>query len=164
MSNSTDSLAAAVGAALLHHRWQLATAESCTGGLVGAAITAVPGASAYYLGGLIAYSNVVKERLLGVPTEILAAHGAVSAPCAAAMAAGGRARFAADVAVATTGIAGPGGGSADKPVGLVFIAVAHPAGSVVERHVFPGDRLAVQRATVQAALRLLLAHIAPPAP
>jgi PncC family amidohydrolase len=134
------------------------TAESCTGGGVGYAITAVPGASEVYLGGVVSYDNAVKRDTLGVPQDVLAQHGAVSAECAAAMANGVRERLKADLAVSTTGIAGPGGGSADKPVGLVWFAVASKSEVLTEKKLFPGDRAAVRNAAIEYALDLLLAH------
>jgi nicotinamide-nucleotide amidase len=138
---------------------KLGTAESCTGGLVGARLTDVAGASDVYVGGVISYSNEVKERRLGVPAAILAHHGAVSAEAAQAMAEGARSELGADTAVAVTGIAGPGGGSAEKPVGLVYISVVALGRADTERFVFSGDREAVRaRATAQSlhALRRLL--------
>jgi nicotinamide-nucleotide amidase len=137
----------------------LAAAESCTGGLVSARLTAVPGASDVFLGGVVAYSNEVKLRELGVPPEVLERHGAVSAEAAEAMAEGARTELGADVAVAVTGVAGPGGGTPDKPVGLVFVTVARPQERSTQRLVFSGDREAVRtRATAVAlhALRRLL--------
>ncbi|MET1010088.1 MAG: CinA family nicotinamide mononucleotide deamidase-related protein [Gaiellaceae bacterium] len=137
----------------------LATAESCTGGMVGARLTDAAGASDVYLGGVVAYSNAVKESRLGVPPEVLARHGAVSAEAAEAMAAGALGELGADVAVAVTGIAGPGGGTPEKPVGLVYIAAIAPGGSSTRRFVFSGDREAVRaRATAQSlhGLRRLL--------
>ncbi len=131
----------------------LATAESCTGGLVAAALTAIPGSSASVLGGFVTYSNDQKMALLGVSEGVLATVGAVSEDCARSMAEGARLATGADIAVSTTGIAGPGGATADKPVGLVFIGVASQGQATrVERHVFPGDRAAVRAATVAAAL------------
>lgn len=133
----------------------IATAESCTGGLVADALTDVPGSSGSVLGGLVAYSDQLKHDMLDVPGATLAAHGAVSAQVALAMATGARDRFGADLAVAVTGIAGPGGGTEGKPVGLVYVAVAYPGGADVERHVWGGDRLANKRASAGAALELL---------
>lgn len=133
-----------------------ATAESCTGGLIGGAITAEPGISKCYPGGVVSYSNEVKHDLLGVSNEIFDTVGAVSENCATAMAEGARRRFSADYAVAVTGIAGPGGGTPDKPVGLVYIATANPSGTKVTRNIFPGDRAEVRNATVAKALRQLL--------
>jgi nicotinamide-nucleotide amidase len=129
----------------------LATAESCTGGLVGARLTDVAGSSAVFLGGVIPYSNAAKQTQLGVPAEMLAEFGAVSAEVAAAMAHGARDRLGADVAVAVTGIAGPGGGTEDKPVGLVYVHAAGPIGERELRLDFPGDRETIRgRATVAA--------------
>ena len=142
--------------ALLARRQTLATAESCTGGLVGAALTGLPGSSAWYLGGVVAYANELKIRLLGVPAEILAAHGAVSLETARAMAAGARAATGADFAVAITGIAGPSGGTPEKPVGLVYIGVAAPHGTATFKHHFSGSRAEIRQAATEAALRHLL--------
>ena len=140
-------------------RLTCATAESCTGGGVGFAITAVPGSSAVFRGGVVSYDNSVKRGVLGVPDEVLAAKGAVSSECAAAMAEGARRILEADLAVSTTGIAGPEGGSADKPVGLVWFALASKSGTVSERKVFPGDRKAVRTAAIEHALRLVLSAV-----
>lgn len=134
----------------------VATAESCTGGLVAHAITEIAGASAYFRGAFVTYANDVKRDQLGVAQELLDAHGAVSAQVARAMAEGARARLGADVAVAVTGIAGPGGGSAEKPVGLTYVAVADDAGVDVRRHLWTGDRGANKRDSAVSALELLL--------
>ena len=134
----------------------VATAESCTGGLVAHAITEVPGSSAHFRGGVVAYSNAVKESELHVPAEVLRAHGAVSAQVARAMAEGARAAIGTDFAVAVTGVAGPDGGTEAKRVGLTYIAVAGPAGAEVRRHVWSGDRRANKLASARAALELLL--------
>jgi nicotinamide-nucleotide amidase len=135
--------------------WTLATAESITGGLIGARLTTVPGSSDVVLGGVIAYANDVKERELGVPAELLSAYGAVSAETAAAMAAGVRARLGADVGVSVTGIAGPGGGSAEKPVGLVYVHAETPeVGGGIEFS-FPADRETIRTRAVVAALHLI---------
>lgn len=134
-----------------------ATAESCTGGGVGYAITSVSGASAVFWGGVISYDNSVKRDLLGVPAEILETKGAVSPECAAAMAEGARKRTCTDLAVSITGIAGPGGGSAEKPVGLVWFGVASKSGAVTDKKIFSGDRDAVRASAIEHALRLLLA-------
>ncbi|MGB2953745.1 MAG: competence/damage-inducible protein A [Gaiellaceae bacterium] len=133
----------------------LATAESSTGGLVAARLTAVPGASAVFVGGLVAYADEVKTSGLGVPEELLERHGAVSAETAAAMAAGARARFHADVAVAVTGVAGPGGGTPEKPVGLVHVCAAGPDGELAQRLQLPGDREAVRGRAAAVALHLV---------
>jgi PncC family amidohydrolase len=135
---------------------RVATAESCTGGTVAARLTSQPGSSAYVVGGVVAYANGVKERVLGVPAAVLASPGAVSEACAQAMAGGVRNLLGATHAVSTTGIAGPEGGTARKPVGLVYIGIATPGGTRVERHVFPGDRQAVIAASSDRALELLL--------
>jgi nicotinamide-nucleotide amidase len=133
----------------------LATAESCTGGLIGARLTDVAGASDVFVGGVIAYSNDVKERELGVPPELLREHGAVSAEVGAAMAAGARRELGADVAVADTGIAGPGGGTPEKPVGLVFLAVDGPDGARTARVQLSGDRETVRARATALALHML---------
>lgn len=136
-----------------------ATAESCTGGGVGFAITAVAGSSAVFWGGVVSYDNSVKHGVLGVPEEILATKGAVSSECAAAMADGARRLIKTDLAVSITGIAGPGGGSADKPVGLVWFGLASKSGVFAEKKVFSGDREAVRAAAIEHALRLLLSAV-----
>ena len=133
-----------------------ATAESCTGGGVGSALTSVPGASAVFLGGVISYANSVKQGVLGVPEEVLSTHGAVSPECAEAMAAGARRLIGADLAVSLTGIAGPGGGTPGKPTGLVWFALASACGVSTEKRVFPGDRATVRAAAVEHAMQMLL--------
>lgn len=135
---------------------RVAVAESCTGGRVGDALTDLAGSSGYVAGGVIAYEDAAKAALLGVSPVALGAHGAVSAQVALAMAEGARERFAADLAVAVTGIAGPGGGTAEKPVGLTYIAVADATGGTVRRHVWSGDREANKAASARGALELLL--------
>jgi PncC family amidohydrolase len=137
----------------------VSTAESCTGGLVAHAITEIAGSSAYFLGAFVTYADDVKRDQLGVPAELLAAHGAVSAQVARAMAEGARARLGTDLAVAITGIAGPGGGSAEKPVGLTYVAVADGDGADVRRHLWTGDRSANKRDSAAAALDLLLERL-----
>jgi nicotinamide-nucleotide amidase len=134
--------------------FSLATAESCTGGLVAARLTDVPGSSDVFLGGVVAYSNDVKVRELDVPEELLAAHGAVSAEAAEAMARGARERFGADVAIAVTGVAGPGGGTPEKPVGLVFHHVAGPNGEEASHFQLPGEREWIRSRATVAALHL----------
>ena len=153
-------LAEQVGRTCLERGLSLVTAESCTGGLIGHALTEVAGSSAYYLGGAISYSDQLKEQLLGVPAALISAHGAVSREVAVAMAVGARAAFGADVAVSVTGIAGPGGGSALKPVGSTWVAVADAAGQLSERHDWDGDRSANKRASAGAALALLARRLA----
>lgn len=134
---------------------RIATAESCTGGLIGGCLTEIAGSSAAMDRGFIVYSNEAKRDVLGVPTALLEAHGAVSAEVAAAMASGARDRASVDIAVAVTGIAGPGGATAEKPVGLVHLAVAVGNRIDAVREIFPGDRRAVRAASVEAALRML---------
>lgn len=139
----------------------LSTAESCTGGLVAAALTAVAGSSAVFERGFVTYSNEAKTEILGVPEALLAQHGAVSEPVARAMAEGAIAHSRADIAVSITGIAGPDGGSAEKPVGLVHFATARRDGrTLVEKRVFPGDRDAIRLAAVACALKLIAGRLA----
>lgn len=137
----------------------MATAESCTGGLIAGACTEVSGSSDWFERGFVTYSNAAKTELLGVPAELIAQHGAVSEPVARAMAAGARAHSPAHVAVAVTGVAGPTGGSADKPVGTVWFGWATPAGTFTEHQCFDGGRAAVRAATVRHALAGLLQRL-----
>ncbi len=134
----------------------VATAESCTGGLVATTITEVAGSSGYFLGGVVSYADAAKASLLGVPEATLAAHGAVSAQVAVAMASGARARFAATLAVSITGVAGPDGGSDAKPVGLTYVGLASATGTEVRRLVFDGDRAGNREAAALAALEWLI--------
>ncbi len=156
MPDTMDDIAARVLAAAKEAEVTMATAESCTGGRVAAAITSVPGASGPYLGGVVAYSNDMKISLLGVEPGALARHGAVSPEIAAAMAEGARHAAGADLAVATTGIAGPGGGTHDKPVGTVWFGLSGPTGTTSWTKRFEGDREAVQRGATREALEALL--------
>ena len=142
--------------ALIEKKITCATAESCTGGGVGYAITGVAGSSAVFWGGIISYDNSVKRDVLGVPENVLATVGAVSQECAAAMAKGVRRLLKTDLAVSVTGIAGPGGGTAEKPVGLVWFGLASKTGTITEKKIFPGDREAVRTAAIEHALTLLL--------
>jgi nicotinamide-nucleotide amidase len=159
-----ESLAAVVGRALRSRGYTLSVAESCTGGLIGAMLTAVPGSSDYLILDAVTYANAAKERVLGVEPEILRGHGAVSAECVRAMALGARRVSGADISVAVSGVAGPGGGSPDKPVGLVWIAVATDDEVDVVSRRFKGDRAAVQRAAAYAALELVRARCRGPLP
>ncbi len=134
----------------------LATAESCTGGSVAARIVSVSGSSAYFLGGIVSYSNEVKHGVLGVPWPILEERGAVSPECARAMAAGARSVIGSDIAVSTTGIAGPAGGTPRKPVGLVYIGIATPTWLEAFEFHFDGDRARIIEQSVQHALARLL--------
>lgn len=154
-SRLVDVLAAAASARGV----TIATAESCTGGLVGAALTARPGSSKWYVGGAVAYADAAKSELLGVSPRLIERAGAVSGEVAAAMARGARERLGADVAVSVTGIAGPGGGVPGKPVGTVWLGVDAPFGAAATHHRFPGDRAAVRDAAVRAALLLLVAWV-----
>ena len=156
MDQEGFDLARQTGLRLCSAGWRVATAESCSGGLVGHLLTEIAGSSAYFQGGLIAYDNAVKRDLLGVAPETLQTVGAVSADCAVEMANGARKLFGTEVAIATTGIAGPGGGSPEKPVGLVYIAIATPSGTRCERHLFDGDRTFNKQQTALRALELLL--------
>jgi nicotinamide-nucleotide amidase len=139
--------------------WTLATAESCTGGLVAARLTSVPGSSEVFVGGIVAYANEVKVEELGVLEELLAEHGAVSAEAAAAMAAGARTRVGADVAVSVTGVAGPDGGTPEKPVGLVYLHAVGPEGERAGEFSLPGDRATVRARATVAALHLVRALV-----
>jgi PncC family amidohydrolase len=157
-----NDLAAQLLAALRGRGWTLATAESCTGGLLGDALTDIAGSSDVYLGGVVAYANSAKIALLGVPAEVLASVGAVSSMTAAAMATGARRQFGAQVALSTTGIAGPGGGSPEKPVGLVYLGLATPDGVWTERHLWPGDRRANKVHSAERALAWAIERLAGP--
>jgi PncC family amidohydrolase len=139
----------------------VATAESCTGGLIGHALTSVPGSSDYFLGGIISYANEVKTGLLDVPASAIEHHGAVSAQVAVAMAEGVRAQIGCDYGVAVTGVAGPGGGTEAKPVGLTYVAAAGPDGHEVRRHLWTGDREENKTHSAAAALELLLELLEP---
>ena len=134
----------------------LATAESCTGGGIGAALTAIPGSSAVYKGGIISYTNWVKHNLLGVDQHLLDALGAVSAPVAEAMAKGAREAIQADIAVSVTGLAGPGGDEFGNPVGLVFIGYSDAGKTLSRRFLFPGSREEIRQAACREALKFIL--------
>ena len=133
----------------------LAIAESCTGGLIGDRLTNIAGASAFFLLGIIAYNNAAKTKILGVSSALFKKHGAVSAPVASAMAQGVRKILKTDYGLSVTGIAGPGGGSKSKPVGLVFIAVSTKQKTFVQKFLFKGTRLAIKKKASQAALKML---------
>jgi nicotinamide-nucleotide amidase len=148
----------ALAEALRARGWCIASAESCTGGLIAAACTAVAGSSDWFERGVVTYSNAAKTTLLGVPEALIAAHGAVSEAVVRAMAEGMRARAPVQLAVAVTGIAGPGGAVPGKPVGTVWLATAGAAGTRAERLQLDGDRDAVRRQTVAIALERLLAR------
>jgi PncC family amidohydrolase len=152
-------LAEQVGHLLLARGLTLALAESCTGGLIGNLITDVPGSSNYFLGSAVTYANSAKENILGVRRATILAHGAVSAETAAEMAAGARGIFGADIAVAVTGIAGPGGGLPGKPTGTVFIHLSAAAADLAEHHIWGSDRLGNKRLSAEAALRLMIRYL-----
>lgn len=135
--------------------WSIATAESCTGGMVAAAITDIPGASTVFRGGVVAYHNQIKQQLLGVPQEILEQCGAVSRECVAAMLEGAARTLEADCVIATSGIAGPGGGTKEKPVGLVFVGCRTPRAIRVEKFIFNGDRRQVRQQAVDTAMTMM---------
>ncbi len=157
MNKEIQALSETVLGACRAARLKLATAESCTGGMVAAALTDIAGSSDVVERGFVTYSNAAKTELLGVPPEMIAAHGAVSAQVATAMVQGALARAPVDVAVSITGIAGPGGATKGKPVGLVYFGIARKGSAArVERHTFQGDRAAVRAASTQRALELLL--------
>lgn len=149
-----------VGGALAARGLTVCTAESCTGGLIASRLTDVPGSSRYLQGGIVAYSNALKQQLLNVDERTLIDHGAVSEQTAGAMAQGARTLLKTDFALSVTGIAGPGGGTADKPVGLTYIGLAGADDLlIVRRHVWQGDRVSNKLASVDAALMLLLQHL-----
>ncbi len=147
-----------VGSYFIQAGMTLATAESCTGGLIAHRLTNVSGASAYFLGSVVAYHNSVKHALLGVPEDVLAAHGAVSEETAWDMAEGVRRLIGATYGLAVTGVAGPSGGSPEKPVGLVFLAVAREDGTAVIRRQFSGTREEIKAQTAETAIKLLLEY------
>jgi PncC family amidohydrolase len=159
MRMKSQPLAQQIGELLRARGLTLAVAESCTGGLLGDLITDIPGSSDYFLGGVLSYSNQVKQGLLGVQAETLATQGAVSAQCAAEMAQGVRRLVQSDVALSVTGIAGPGGGSADKPTGLTYLHLSAPGCERGMRFVWPGDRRANKLDSALAALSLLLEYL-----
>lgn len=162
--DTSTRLGVAVGQALRAQGATVATAESCTGGLIASRLTDVAGSSAYVVGGVVAYDNAVKVGLLKVPESLLIAHGAVSEPVARAMAQGVQALLGTDYALSVTGIAGPGGGTPEKPVGLTYIGLAGPGGKVqVQRHVWQSSRVGNKQHSADAALSLLLSvlHAAP---
>lgn len=159
LSPNGDVMDAGIGALLLHHGCTIATAESCTGGLVAARIVSVGGSSAYFLGGIVSYSNAAKHRLLDVPDLMLERYGAVSVDVALAMARGVRRKLGTDIGIATTGIAGPSGATPTKPVGLVYIALAADGVERCRRYLWNGDRLENITASAEAALRLVRIYL-----
>ncbi len=154
-SRRDETLEGVVGELLRWRGYSLATAESCTGGLLAGRVTEVPGSSEYFLEGVVTYSNEAKMRMLGVPKEMLDEHGAVSEPVACAMAAGVRKLAGSTFGIGITGVAGPGGGTEEKPVGLVYIALADEDNVTARKLIFPGDRQFIRTLTVNSALDLL---------
>lgn len=152
-------LSCRVGELLRRRQMTLAVAESCTGGLVGDCLTDVPGSSDYFVGGVLTYSNDAKQRLLGVRQDTLAIHGAVSAACACEMAQGVRRLLQADLGVSVTGIAGPGGGSDDKPIGLTYFHLAAPDRDLDRREIWQGGRRANKEQSALTALQLVLNYL-----
>jgi nicotinamide-nucleotide amidase len=158
-SRSNETLEEVVGKSLKMRGYTLATAESCTGGLLAGRITDVPGSSEYFLEGVVSYSNEAKINLLGVPKKLIEIHGAVSEQVAGAMAAGIRKRAGSTFGISVTGVAGPGGGSPEKPVGLVYIALADESQTTTRKFIFPGDRQFIRTLSVNAALDLVRRRI-----
>ncbi len=157
MDDALRDLAEKLGQALVARQWMLGSAESCTGGLLASVLTDTAGASNWFIGGVVAYSNSVKRHVLGVPQEILDAHGAVSRETVLAMAKGAQGVLGADVAVSISGVAGPSGGTPQKPVGTVWLAWDSPDGVTAKRFQFDGDRLAIKRQSALAAMTGVLA-------
>jgi PncC family amidohydrolase len=159
MEEEGKGLEEQTGALLSQRGWSLAAAESCTGGLLGHRITNVPGSSTYFQGGIISYSNDAKEEILAVPHETLVEHGAVSEETALAMAHAARRLFDTDIGLSVTGIAGPTGGTTEKPVGLVYIGLAAEGFALCEKHIWKGGRAHNKQQSAEAALRLLLKYL-----
>jgi PncC family amidohydrolase len=159
MENDTLTLVAACGRRLVERGWTLAMAESCTGGLICHWVTNLSGSSDFFVGGIVSYANRIKRDLVGVPEDLLVAHGAVSGEVALAMAEGIRHALGSDVGISVTGIAGPTGGTAEKPVGTVHIAVASPLGREAVHEAWGYDREGNKRVSARAALELLLRHL-----
>ena len=155
----TEPLEKAVGRLLTEQKLTIALAESCTGGLIAHRLTNVPGSSAYLIGGVVSYANEAKERMLGVSHQTLQEHGAVSEETAREMSQGVRRLFQTDVALAVTGIAGPSGGTPEKPVGLVYIALTTEDSERCERHLWKGDRWANKEQSAEAALGMLREYL-----
>lgn len=154
-----DRLEAQVGQRLRSAGLTIATAESSTGGLIAKRLTDIPGSSAYLIGGVVAYANRAKRRLLSLDEQMLAEHGAVSETVAREMAIGARTLFGVDLAISVTGIAGPDGATATKPVGLTFVALSTPRGVWVRRFVFEGDRLQNREQSADAAFQMVLDYL-----
>lgn len=161
MTSEANSLEVRAGALLRERGYTISTAESCTGGLIAHRLTNIAGSSAYVMGGVVAYANEIKMALLNIREDTLIEHGAVSEPVAWQMATNVRAIFGTTYSLSVTGIAGPGGGTTDKPVGLTYIGCANGKGEVVvQRHIWTGDREANKASSAEAALKLLLEMLA----
>jgi len=158
-SMDQKSIEVEIGEILTARGLTLAAAESCTGGLVSHRITNVPGSSVYFVGGVVSYANAVKIALVGVRPQTLEMHGAVSRETVIEMARGVRVALKADIGIAISGIAGPGGGTAEKPVGLTWIGLSAAEGEEARKSIWPGDRLAVKEQSAQAALELVLEYL-----
>ncbi len=156
MDNELLTLSSSVGEALAEQNLTISTAESCTGGLLSHVLTGISGSSAYFIGGVVAYSNAIKERVLGVETKTLIDHGAVSGPTAWQMADGIRIKFGTDIGLSTTGVAGPTGGTPDKPVGLVWMGISTLEKTITFDCHFKGERIEIMRSTVIEILTCLL--------
>jgi PncC family amidohydrolase len=150
---------ALVAEKLIAAKLTVATAESCTGGLVGNRITNISGSSAYFIGGVMSYANEIKQNVLGVPLEVLNSVGAVSQECALAMAQGVRKLMGTSIGISTTGIAGPGGATAGKPVGLVYIALCADGYERCEKFIWQGDRILNKEQSAEAALQILVDYL-----
>lgn len=159
MEKELETLSVKIGQILAEIGWTISTAESCTGGLLSHVLTGVSGSSSYFVGGVVAYSNPIKESVLGVKSKTLARHGAVSKETALEMAAGIRKKFNTDIGLSTTGIAGPTGGTPDKPVGLVWMGISTPAGTQAFEGHFSGGRDGVKSHTVQEILTRLIGEL-----
>jgi nicotinamide-nucleotide amidase len=156
---SIQTLCEQLATLCLKKQVRLSLAESCTGGKVAAAMTDLPGSSAWFLGSAVVYSNAAKTQLIGVDAATVAQFGAVSEETAQAMAVGALQKFQSDVALSITGIAGPGGGTSDKPVGTVCFGLAHQQGVISQTHHFSGDRAAIRESAVQCALEWMVQHL-----
>lgn len=159
MDHDLLSLSSAVGKALAAQQLTISTAESCTGGLLSHVLTGISGSSDYFVGGVVSYSNAIKEKALGVETNTLVSYGAVSEQTAREMADGVRKRFGADIGLSTTGVAGPTGGTPSKPVGLVWMGISTPGETMAFACHFKGDRLAIMHSTVVEILTQLLSML-----
>jgi len=159
MDRELETLSANIGKILVEKGWTISTAESCTGGLLSHVLTGVSGSSSYFIGGVVAYSNRIKENILGVESKTLAQHGAVSEETALEMAAGIREKFNTDFGLSTTGIAGPTGGTPTKPVGLVWMGISTPAGNQAFEGHFSGGREGIKNSTVKEILTRLIREL-----